>query len=60
MFSQKEFVRQSLELHLFFGRIMKEHSFFLEIGFTPRNSNFIQQADIYRREFDKILWEVVS
>ncbi len=60
MFSQKEFVRHSLELHLFFGRIMKEHSFFLQIGFTPRNSNFIQQADMFRRELDKVLWEVVS
>lgn len=28
--NQSEYVRLSLELHLFFDRIMKEHSFFLE------------------------------
>ena len=55
-----DFARQSLEIHLFFGRIMKEHSFFLELGFTPRDANFQQQADSFRREFDKLLWEVVS
>lgn len=60
MLSSREFTRQSLELHLFFGRIMKEHSFFLELGFTPRDSNYIQQADIFRREFDELLWEVIS
>ena len=55
----KEFVRQSLELHLFFGRIMKEHSFFLELGFTPRDINFTNRADEFRREFDDLLREVV-
>jgi hypothetical protein len=39
---------------------MKEHSFFLEVGFTPRDSNFTQQADIFRMEFDRFLSEVVS
>ncbi len=58
--SSMDFARQSLEIHLFFGRIMKEHSFFLELGFTPRDANFQQQADSFRREFDKLLWEVVS
>lgn len=56
----RDFARQSLELHLFFVRIMKEHSFFLEIGFTPKDTNYIQQAEIFRVEFDKLLWEVVS
>ncbi len=28
--NQTDYVRLSLELHLFFDRIMKEHSFFLE------------------------------
>lgn len=55
-----DFVRQSLELHLFFGRIMKEHSFFLELGFTPRDINYTQKSDEFRREFDKFLREVIS
>ena len=54
------YVISSLELHLFFGRIMKEHSFFLELGFTPRDKEFTNQADLFRRELDKLLWEVVS
>lgn len=53
------FVRQSLELHLFFARIMKEHSFFLQLGFTPRDINFTQRADEFRMEFDELLSDVV-
>jgi hypothetical protein len=57
--TRMEFVRQSLELHLFFARIMKEHSFFLEIAFTPRDSNYKQKADEFRLEFDRLLREAV-
>lgn len=60
MLSNAEFVRQSLELHLFFARIMKEHSFFLQIGFTPRDSNLSQHASLLRFQFEKLLGEVVS
>ena len=42
--SSSKFIRQSLEFHLFFARIMKEHSFFLQVGFTPKNSNYIDEA----------------
>lgn len=59
MLSGCEFIRQSLELHLFFARIMKEHSFFLEISFTPRDSNYISRADAFRMRFDKILAETI-
>lgn len=59
MLSSVEFVRQSLEIHLFFLRIMKEHSFFLEAGFTPRDTRLSEQADDFRKEFDKLLTEVV-
>lgn len=60
MLSSGSFIRQSLELHLFFARIMKEHSFFLEIGFTPKNSNYIDEADAFRMEFDNLLCDVIS
>lgn len=60
MLSSINFVRESLELHLFFGRIMKEHSFFLEVGFTPRDSQFTQRADQFRTEFDKLLSDVIA
>ncbi|MDF2541737.1 MAG: hypothetical protein K0S47_1455 [Herbinix sp.] len=60
MVKNKEFARQSLELHLFFGRIMKEHSFFLELGFTPRDANYTHRADVFRKEFDQLLCDVVA
>ena len=60
MLSNMDFVRQSLDIHLFFARIMKEHSFFLEAGFTPKDANFIQQADAFRKAFDQLLGEVIS
>ncbi|OPZ87393.1 MAG: hypothetical protein BWY74_03408 [Firmicutes bacterium ADurb.Bin419] len=60
MLSSSDFVRQSLEIHLFFARIMKEHSFFLEAGFTSKDDNFIQRADEFRMEFDRLLAEVVT
>lgn len=60
MVTNTDFARQSLELHLFFGRIMKEHSFFLELGFTPRDSKYTEKADAFRREFDELLEEVIK
>ncbi len=60
MLTSSEFVRQSLETHLFFARIMKEHSFFLEVGFTPRDRNYTSEADAFRMEFDKLLAETIS
>lgn len=57
--SSIDYVRQSLELHLFFARIMKEHSFFLELGFTPKDSQFTEKADTFRLEFDKFLRDVI-
>ena len=59
MLSNREFVRESLGLHLFFARIMKEHAFFMEIGFTPKDRNFTEAADAFRIAFDRILEEVI-
>lgn len=49
------YVIRSLELHLFFARIMKEHSLFLKAGFTPANKSFSEKADYFMKEFEKIL-----
>ena len=38
--SRTDYVRLSLELHLFFDRIMKEHSFFLETAFMEKDKDF--------------------
>lgn len=47
--NQNDYVNLSLELHLFFDRIMKEHSFFLEVAFTEKNNDLKKIA----RRFQK-------
>lgn len=56
----QKYVIMSLELHLFFARIMKEHSLFLEAAFTPVNANFAREAESYKRSFEKLLMNVVN
>jgi hypothetical protein len=60
MLTSNEFVKQSLALHLFFARIMKEHSFFLELGFTPKDYNLTNQADSFRKAFDALLADAIA
>ena len=60
MLSGDEYIRQSLALHLFYARIMKEHSFFLEIAFRPKDSHLTAQADNFRRAFDGFLSDVTA
>ena len=60
MLSRNVFIRQSLETHLFFSRIMKEHSFFLQLGFTPSDSEYTEKANKLRMDFDKFLLDVVN
>lgn len=45
----------SLENHLFFARIMKEHALFLEAGFQGKNADYIRRADWFKVEFEGIL-----
>lgn len=44
----REYVSLSLETHLFFGRIMKEHSLFLLAGFPAKETEFIKRVGIIR------------
>lgn len=56
----KEYATLSLETHLFFGRIMKEHSLFLLAGFPAKETEFIQCADRFREEFEEGLRRTVK
>ena len=60
MISRVEYATLSLELHLFFGRIMKEHSLFLEAGFTPKNTKLSKEAEHYKVSFEKFLLDAVK
>lgn len=59
MDNSKNYVVHSLELHLFFARIMKEHSLFLKAGFTPANAAFGKQAECFMQEFEDLLSRTV-
>ncbi|MEL1134607.1 DUF2935 domain-containing protein [Desulfitobacterium sp. THU1] len=52
-----DFLRESLELHLFWARIMKEHAIFLESGFICKDGEWMQEADAYKCQFEEILHE---
>lgn len=54
------FAVRSLELHLFFGRIMKEHALFLRAGFTPAAPAYAARAEFFMQEFEKLLSQAVT
>ena len=56
----KRYIVKSLELHLFFARIMKEHAVFLQAGFTPADGDFAKRAAHFQTEFERLLCEVVT
>lgn len=60
MYVSERYTVYSLELHLFFSRIMKEHALFLMAGFTPANPEFTEAANQYKQLFEEILAQAVS
>lgn len=58
--NQNEYIRLSLELHLFFDRIMKEHSLFLEASFMEKDHELKRIANNFQRVFSDILENVIS
>lgn len=54
------YVSSSLETHLFFGRIMKEHAFFLLTGFLEKDQEYRDRADWFRTQFDEILCQAAE
>jgi Protein of unknown function (DUF2935). len=60
MLSNEEFIRRSLELNLFFVRIMKDHAIFMEATFSPHYQSLAHQADFLKGEFTMLLAETIS
>ena len=56
----EDYATLSIETHLFFSRIMKEHALFLEAGFPCVNADWIERADWFRREFENLLRETLK
>ncbi|HVJ50581.1 DUF2935 domain-containing protein [Desulfitobacterium sp.] len=59
MLSNEEYIQHSLELNLFFMRILKEHAFFLESAFGPNDQALAQQAEVLKNEFSALLAETL-
>lgn len=60
MSSKTNFIQQSLELNLFFARIMKEHLIFLASAFTPKNNQLVYQANELKNGLSELLAETVA
>ena len=60
MRGMKQFITASLELHLYFCRIMKEHALFLLAGFPAGKTEYRKKADWFREEFEKVLERIVE
>ena len=58
--NNNEYIRLSLELHLFFDRIMKEHSFFLVVAFLEKDNEFKKIANDFEKTFSTILEEGIT
>lgn len=56
----QEYIVQSLEQHLFFARIMKEHAFFLKVGFLPPCQEMAEEAEGHIRKFEALLSKAIG
>lgn len=56
----QNYMKKSIELHLFFARIMKEHSLFLQVGFPLKNKNYIDEAKWFKDQFERLLLDIVN
>lgn len=60
MLSNEAFVRYSLELNLFFMRIMKEHMIFIQASLPPKNVEISKEADILKNEATTLLRDIIN
>ena len=60
MVTNRNSVVLSLENHLFFSRMMKEHAIFLEVSFAGMNQHIAKEADRYKVQFEKILNHAIN
>lgn len=56
----QNYIVDSLEQHLFFARIMKEHAFFLKVGLLPPNANLAQEGERLLRQFEALLSRAIT
>lgn len=59
VFNTVESISREELTHLFFARIMKEHSLFLQAGFVGKDRGWIRKAEFFRCEFENLLRQTV-
>ncbi|WP_434133197.1 DUF2935 domain-containing protein [Sporomusa sphaeroides] len=57
--SRQDYIRISIEINLFFQRIMKEHLFFIETNLQPVETEYIEEARMLKQGFEQLLTETV-
>jgi hypothetical protein len=60
MLSDKNFIKQSLDINLFFLRIMKEHAFFLETSLLDKNADLQKEAGTFIETFSDLLLRTIN
>ena len=56
----QDYIVDSLEQHLFFARIMKEHAFFLKVGLLPPNAGLADEGEQLLRQFEDLLSRTIA
>ena len=56
----RDYAVLSIETHLFFARIMKEHALFLEAGFPCCEKECIEKAEFFRKNFEELLRDTLK
>ncbi len=54
------YIQDSLEINLFYLRIMKEHALFLQLGFTPRDKELAGHAENIRMRMNDLLSQTIQ
>jgi hypothetical protein len=57
---KNQFIEKSLALNLFFLRIMKEHSLFLAIAFSPNQKEMVDKAKMFNQRFNQLLSSAIE
>lgn len=60
MLSKVLFVQWSLQYHLFWLRIMKEHAIFIEATMPPPGKSLAQKANAYKQNYDQFLLTAIT
>jgi len=59
LLSDREFIKQSLDINLFFLRIMKEHAYFLDISLPEKYEDIKKEAKLFINIFNNLLIKTV-